>query len=243
MIEPGHRLCDALHHAARGQDWPFHHDDGQAQRTRGLQLGARAAAAGILGHDMGNARLLQQGQIIGGGERPTAKHDPAIGQGRGLRRIDQPQQIMMLRPRGKEPRLLLADRQKDPRGRVGQGLQGGLHIRDAVPAVTGLRGPCRALQRDQRQAKAFAGGMGVAAHPGGERMRGVYQMGDALGLHIGAKPRNPAKTPNSCGQGLRHRLRRAPGIGKHRIPPGLGQRAGKGRSLGRAAQKKDACHV
>ncbi len=47
-----------------------------------------------------------------------------------------------------------------------------------------------------------------------------------FGLQIAHQPSHTAKPANPLGQGLRHRVRRATGIGKHRIHPGIGQGCG-----------------
>ena len=73
-------------------------------------------------------------------------------------------------------------------------------------------------------------------------MRGVDDVGDVLVLQIADQSRHTAKAAHTLGQGLGHRVRRAPGIGKHCIDPGSRQGPGKQAGFGGAAQQKDAVH-
>ncbi len=243
MIQPVQDILKPVKTGARGQPGPVDHDHAQAQFARRLQLGLRARATGILGHDKLNALICHQGQVALGGKRPARNHQPAIRQGQGRRRrIDQPQQIAMLRRMGERLEILLADGQKDPCRRRRQGRHRARDIRHMLPVITPARLPRRALERGQRNAGLMAGRHGVAAHPGGEGMRGVDDRADILVAQIVQQPGHPAKAPHPHRQGLGARHSGAPGIGKHGIRTAFGQRGGQLRSLGRTAQDKETWH-
>lgn len=242
MTQPAHHALHVVKHPPRRQRGPGDQDHRQAQGTGGIQFRACAAAACVLGDDMADAMTLHQGKIAVQGKRAARDDGLGIGQRQGIRRIDKPQQVMMLRFCGKEAKLLFANGKKDPRGGVGQGDDGGLHIGHLVPVVVRPRDPWRALKARQRQAKGGTGRKGVAAHPGGEGVGCIHDMGDPIVHKIGLQPLDPAKSTNTGRQWLRHRGFGAPGIGKDAVHLGLCEATGKRACLGGAAQKKDAVH-
>jgi len=189
--------------------------------------------------------MVAQKRGIGGGvEGATVDHDRRLRQGRRrLGRIDEAQQVMVLRFGGKGGERLLADGKEDAGRIVGQRRDGGGDIRHVPPVITRLRLPRRAFQRDQGRCGFRAGGDGVPAHPCGEGVGRVDDMGDAFVPQIIGQPRHPAEAAHAHGQGLGDGRIRAACIGKDGIHPRIGQGAGQTARLGRAAEEEDARHV
>ena len=236
--DPGHRRKTG----PVGQSRPLNQDDLQAQLPGSGQLGLGPAAPGVFGNDDPAAMRLQQGQILIQSKGSAGHDNFAIGQGQRPRRVHQSQQIVVLGGRPEQAQMLPPDGQKDPGRRLRQGAGGFLDCLDTGPLITGHRPPCRAFQCSKRHRRQTARLDCILAHSGGKRVRCIDDMADHLGLQIGNKPGNSAKTADPLGQGLRQGLRRAPGIGKHGVHPSRGQSAGQQAGLGRAAQQKDAVH-
>ena len=145
----------------------------------------------------------------------------------------------MLRVWRKKPDLLFADRQKDARRIVGQGGGQVLHAGYAVPPITRLRLPRRALQPDQRCPGLRTGRVGVLAHSGGEGMGRINHMRDRVRSNMIHQTRHAAKSANALGQRLGDGRLRAPCVGKSCLETRLGQPAGHLAGLGRPAEQKD----
>ncbi len=243
MMKPVHHVFDRAEHAPRRQSGTVNQDDGQAKGAGRGQLGHGPCAARVLGDDMGDPVIPQQGKVVGKVKGAARNDSLGIGQRkRAFGRIDKAQQIVVPGLCGKGAKGLLADGQKNPRRRIGQRRDGGFGILHVGPLIAGLRGPWRAFKGRKRQGQFRAGGDGIHAHPGGEGVGRINDMGDALICQVGHQPRHAAKAADPLGQGLRHGRGRAPGVRKDRICPGICQGAGKQACLGRAAQKKDAWH-
>ena len=244
MIEPVHHLGYARKGQPRGQGGAVDHHDGQAQLARRVDLGTRAFATGVLGdHDV-DAVLAHEGEVVLQEERPAGNHNfgPRQGQcGRG--RIDQTQKVVMLCGAGKGGDGLASDREEDAGGHVGQGAGGSGFVGDNGPVVASLGLPSWTFERRKRHAGDGAGFDGVTAHLLGKWVGGVDQVGDVLGLKIGSQPCDPAKAADALGQGLRRRVRGAPGIGIDRVDAGIGEGLRHKPRLGGAAQQEDACHA
>lgn len=243
MREPAHHLGYRGGHASVGQGGPVDHHDGQAKPARGDQLRLGPCPARVLGDDPADAMVGQKGQIADLIERAARDHRLCIRQGqRAVGRIDEAQKVVVLRLRGEGGKRLLADGKEDARRRVGQGRDGGVDAGHTAPVVPWPRPPRRAFEGDQRHA-GFGGGVdGIPAHPRGEGMGGVNQMGDAFGAKVIRQPRDTAEPADPRRQGLRDGRAGAPGIGKDRVRARPGQRAGKGGGFAGASEKKDARH-
>lgn len=229
-MKPSHHLSHPARDAAIGQGGPVDHDDRQAKLSCRVDLGARAVTTCVLGDDMGDAVIGQQRKVIGQPERPARDNRMGVGQGQGVGLIHQPQQVVVLGGAGELVQMHPANRQKHPRGGIGQGPRRRRDVGDVDPAITFNRLPSLALQRDQRDARDFGGTDGVAAHLGGKGVGGINQSGEAL---IGQEPRQPfgpAKTARAGWDRLGARRFNPPCVGQNRITSGqgTGQRAGIG---------------
>ena len=242
MTKPSHDFSHCPHHCPRGQGRAVDHDHRQTQFARSLQLGFGPSTARILGYEMADAMASQQIQIALHIKRPARQNNGAIGQGRGLWRIDQPQQEMV-RPRGKTRNILLANRQKYPRWPVGQGSNSARNIINMQPPVASLRAPFRPLQPNQWHARNHTSLYCVPAHLGGKGMCGIDHSADRLRAQIIDQPSHTTKPANPRWQGLRHGGIRASGIRENGIGFSRSQCTGKRAGLAGAAKDKAARHV
>lgn len=243
MTQPAQDGIGSLKDQPLWQGRPIDQDYRQRQFPRSIEFRARAFAARILGDDMADAMVAQQGQVarkIKGAARDDCL---CIRQGQRPGRIDKAQKVVVLRPCAKLGQVQLADGQKHAGRGVGQCGNRACDIGHMGPAIGRPGHPGRTLQRGQRDASLCAGGSGVPAHLGSEGMCRIDDMGYALAAQKPHQPLNSAKSADPCWQGLRHRGVGPTGIREHRIHPSIGQNPGKPACLGRAAQKKDARHV
>lgn len=241
--DPVHHALGAAEGLARRQARAINQDHRNLLYQSRFQLGFGTCAPGILGDDIGDGIALQKRQIVGQRKGAACDDHGGIRQRQGRPgRIDQTQQIVVLRLGGKGRQRLLADGQKDPGGVVGQGGDRRICIGDVAPVVTRPGHPLRANQGTKRRAGCKTGVNGIAADLGGKGVRRVNDMGDAAGADIVRQPTRAAKTANAGGQRLGHRHCRAAGIGKDRIDTRARQFVRQRRGLGRATQKKDADH-
>ena len=243
MTQPAQDGIGILKDQTLWQRRPIDQDYRQRQFPRGIKLGARALTARILGDDMADAMVPQQGQIARQIKRAARDDRMCVRQRQRAWRIDKAQQVMMLRPCAKRGQMQLADGQKHTGRGFGQRGKRACDIGHMGPAIGSSGHPGRTLQRGQRDTGFAAGGRGVPAHLGGKGMCRIDDMGDAFAAQKPHQPLNPAKAADACGQRLRDRGLGAPGIGKHCIHPCVRQSAGQTAGLCGAAQKKDARHV
>ena len=189
--------------------------------------------------------MPHQGQVVRHREGAARLHDSVVGKGQhAVRRINQPQQVEMLRMGGKVVQMHPTNRQHDPCSGTLQRAHGTRDVRHMGPAVAALRLPRRARQRDQRHARLGAGRHGIAAHLCGERMGGVDDMRDAMRAHICDQPCNTTKSPHTLGQRLLHGLFNAARVGNHTTNRIVTQGPAQRGRFGRAAKnKKVGAHV
>lgn len=244
MREPGQNLCHSAQNGAFRHLGSVDHDDRQAKVACGSQLGRGPGPTGILGHDMGDPMLTHQRRICIDVKRPAGNFDGGIGQRqRGLGRIDEAQQIVMLGLARKRGEVLFANRQKHPCAVLRQRLHSLFNTAHVNPDIPRPRLPGRPFKGAERHPSRPAGQHGMGAHLRGKRMGGIDHMSDLFGRKIALQTINAAKAADPHRQGLPHWLGRASRIGKDRILSALCQDTGQLRRLSCAAQKKDACHV
>lgn len=228
---------------AEGHVRSLDHDHRDLRRTGRIQLCPRARTARVLGHDKADAMLGQKAGILGQSKGPARKDDRCVGQyQRRFGRIHQPQDIVVLRACGEVAKVLLADGQKDPRGRLGQGGDSGVQIGHGLPDIARFGVPLWPLKTQERQSKGSTGLRRVLAHLGGKGVGCIDDMGDLAGLQIVRQSTNTAKAADACRQGLGQGACRASGIGKHCVHAQIGQSPGQKAGFGGATQEKDAGH-
>lgn len=243
MIQP---VQDILKPRAGGTLWysrPVDHHNSQTERTRSVQFGPCASATGILRHDEVNPVFAHQRLVFIRLKWPTGDHDIDIFKGqRSFGGINEADQVMMVRLRGKIRQVLLANRQKNALRVTRQGRDGTGDIRDMLPLVALPGLPRRALERRQWNAAPRAGLHGIGAHLRGKGMRGVDDCRNVFAAQIGHKTIHTAKATDTCGQRLCDGRQGAPGIGEHRVVAAVGQGPRQARGFACAAQNKDTWH-
>ena len=240
--KPSHHLRYRGRCAAHRHCRTINQNHRQTQRPSRFQLGGGTTAAGIFGHQMGNAVLQQQRTITLHSERATGDDYLRISQRQIRHRIDQAQQVMVrgaLGGRRKQQQVLPADGQKNPRWRGRQCGDGAVYVSNTLPLVAGLRLPSGALEGQQRHARSGAGIYRIAAHLRGKRVGGIDHMGDALRLQPVAQTGHTAKAADAGRQRLSDGRGGATGIRKNSIGAGIGQSARQLAGLGGAAQQQN----
>ena len=243
MIQPGHDLSQGARHLPRSLPCrPLDQNHRQTQGTGRIQFCPPAASASILGDQMRNAMHLHQCAIPGLVKWPARDYSFRIGQGQASHRINQPQQVMVLRLCGKGRQMLPADGQKDPDGCVGQSRNRAGDVLHNMPVIARFRHPCRTLEPDQRHACCYTGQGRIPTHLGCERMGRIDHVADILCPQIGRQPLCSAKAAHAHRDRLDHRGSGAAGIGIHGIKARRCQHTGEFTGLRRATEQKDAFH-
>ncbi len=240
--QPTQRILNRAHGGALRQLRAINQYDRAAQLPRGVQLRPGALPARVLGHHMGDAVSLHQGQVMVQRERAAVYDHGAPALWECQTGVDQPQQVPVLGLVEERRHVLPANRQEHPGRALGQGCQGAGHIGCVLPFVTGLCLPGRALQCQQRQRHFGAGLHRVATHLGSKRVRGVDHMGDGLGLQAITQPGHTAKATHTGGQGLRHGRMGSPSVRKNSGHAGRGQCLCQLAGFGGATQQEDTSH-
>lgn len=240
MTQPCQHLRDRGHDATRRQGWSVDHNNRHAQRAGGVEFGRSPRAACVFGDDMGDFVAAQQGGIACDIKGAARDNDGGIRQGLACGRIDQPQQVMVLRLGGEGIKGLLSNRQEYPRRRVGQGGNRACDIRHMDPVIAAGDLPRRALQGQQLHTAGKAGINRVPAHLRGKGVGCIDNMGDTVGAQVIAQTRHAAKTADAGGQGLGHGVCGATRIGKHGVYALCCKGGGKLTCLSGSAQEEGA---
>lgn len=227
-----------------GQAGPVNQPDGQAQLSRRVEFRPRTTAACVFGDDEPASMAAQQGEIMGKVERAARDFQRYIRQGqRGFGRINEAQQIIVLRPAGKITQMQATNGEKDaPRG-AAQTCRGGGEVWKAGPVIARTGLPGRAHQAKERRSRCPRGLMRVAADLCGKGMRGVDQMCNAVLLQIQGKAPGTAKAARPDRDRLSCRVPRSAGIGQGCRDSGLSHQACQLTCLGGSAQDQEVrCH-
>ena len=244
MTEPAHDFVHVPRNVSFGQMRPLDQDNRHTQLARGCELCARSIAARVFGNDMGDAMRAQQGQVAFDCERATRQQSLNLQQWQcSFRGIDEAQQVEVLRPGGEGCESLFANREEDPGGSLRQSRNGGLYIAHVSPVIAGFCDPRQAFIGDKRRSGLGARKDGMAAHLRRKGMRGVDDVRDLLSVEGADEPVDPAEATHARRQWLFNGHRRASRIGENRGHCCFGQGQCYPGRLGRAAEKKDACHV
>lgn len=244
MIQPLQHLRNAEHFAAVRARGPFHHEDRQAQDARRVEFGVGAPSSRVLGHDDVHPMPAHERQIAAHIEGTARNDHRVLGQWRRLGwRIDQSQDVVMLRLRREFAGMQPADSQQDAFRRPGQGRDGAIDIGHRLPAIAGACLPGGSRQRQQGNTGLLRGGLRMPAHLRGERMRCIDEMGDRVLAQIANEPRDAAEAADPYRDRLRLGLTHAPGIGQNGCLPAFGEAAGQSAGFGRSAQDKDVAHA
>ena len=243
MIDPAQHVGDVMDFRSLGQVRTVDHQDGQPQHARGGQLGLGTTSAGILADDQID-RLCAQQRCVGFHGEGTAIDDDVVVRQRDVfpRRIDEAQQIVVLRLSGEGIDMHPPQRQHHPPRRAGERGDGTGDVRNPLPAITRLRVPRGAGQREMRDADLRGGGDRVGAYLCGERVRGIHQMRDIGVAQIGYEAFDPAEAANPNRHWLRLRVRDPARIAQRGGKRALRQRGGERAGFGGAAEDQDVRH-
>ncbi len=216
------------------------HHNRQPQLPRGGQFGLSPNATAVLAdHDL-NAMLPHQRKITRHVKGSSRNNNCVVRQGRhDLGLIHQPQDVVVLRLRGKRGHVLFSQRQQNPLGLAFQRGNRAFDVRHMTPSVPFPRPPRRTGQRDQSNASCLASMKRVPAHLRGEWMRGVYHMCDAMLPQVMDQTVNTAKTTHTRGQWLRLGRGHTTGIRKHGVQPTIRHVASQKAGLCGAAKNKE----
>ena len=233
MTQPRHHISHAIGLGPRRDVGTINHDNRQAKGTGGFDLGIGTGAACILGYDQINAMVLHQRAIVLCRKRAARHQHMVIGKRRRTAgRINQTQQIEMLRIGGEVVQMHASDRQHDTRRRAVKGSHRTVNVGHMGPGIAGLCRPRRTGQRDQWHVCSSASGDGIMAHLGGKRMGGINHMGHGMRRDIVAQPLYSAKTTDTLGQwlafGSLYTTCETDGPGQPRCSDGSAKRRGLG---------------
>lgn len=243
MIQPLQDLRYARCFAPVRDRRPLHHHYRQSEGARCVQLCLGPGAPSVLrNHDV-HAMPAHKRDIPAHIERAARDDHRVVRQRRRLdRRIDQPQDVMVLRLGREFGAVQSAQCQQDPLRGAGQCCDRRGHVRDGVPAIARARAPGRPGERQQRDPGLLGSLDGVAAHLRREWVRGVHEMGDVVLLQVSHQPRHAAEAADAYRDGLRLGLAHAPGIRQDRVLPSFGETAGQCAGLRGAPKEKDLAH-
>lgn len=243
MTQPAQQRIGVVKLEPVGDHRPLDHDHGQAQSACRDQFGLGTGATRVFANDDIDRMALQQAKVALDGKWSAIDDKVVMRQGGGaLGRIDEAQQVAVLRLRGEGLDVHASERQHDAALRPRQGFNGAAYVGDRDPVVIQGRLPGRAAERGHGHAGLPGGLDGVAAHRCGKRMGRIDQVGDAMIAQIGGEAGNAAEAADAHAHGLGARLVGAPGIAERRRDPCVGQASGQGAGFGSTAQEKDVRH-
>lgn len=218
MAKPAQNLGDRFDCFPHGDKRPADHHHRQREIPRRFDLGRGGASAGIPCDNNVGMKILQHGAITRTVER-SARHDHLrTGQRQWIaRRINQPDQVNVLRVRRESLQMLPTDAQERSTLRVTERLRRCRDIIDLDPAIARRALPGRPFQRQQRHSGSLASRDCVRAHLRGEWMGRIDDAVDILGTKVVHKASHAAKAADAPSNRRRQWISGAAGIGQHRI--------------------------
>lgn len=235
--EPRHNFCRCRGLLSWRHCRAVDHQDRQSEAARGRNLCECRRTSRVFGNDKVDAVILNQAPVRVFGKWATVHDHMGVGQGqRPRRRIDQAQQIEMLRVRREIRQMHSPHCQHHSQRRTIQRRDGSGNVRNGFPSIFGSCAPGRAGQCDQGHAGPPAGGNSVAAHLSGKGVRCIDDMRDLMRLQIVMQAGHASKAPHTLWQRLALGSFDTTGKG-HRSPKArFCGRSGKGRRFGGAAK-------
>ncbi len=243
MSKPVQDLNDVCKLGPLRQGRTVDHQDRQAQSPRRLQLGARAGAAGVLGHNQLRTVTLHQRTVFSDSERSSRNDRLVVGQRHCVRFVHQPKKIVVLGLGSEVLQMHATNGQEHTPGRTGQRVNRRSDIRDVLPGVTLLRVPGRSCQRSQWRRRRSAGHYSIAAHLRSKRMGRVYDMADRMIADIARQSFCTTEPAHACWHGLRARGVNAASIGVGGRNALLGYGFCQSIRLGRTTKNQEVGHV
>jgi len=243
MTKKSQHVVNAFRSSSLGQSGAANHDDGKAELPRGFYLGERAAASRIAGDNPLDTARTYQIEIAGQCKGAARNNDAGLSQRqRFIGSIGQPQGVGVLRLCGERGEMLAANGEEYAGVLVGQSGGGSCHILNLDPVVGWRPSPRRPFECDQRGAGRGTGCDSIAPDLGCEGMRGIDEMGNALGSDVVGEPVRAAETADAGRQRLRCRGLSAASVGIDRVEPQARRRVCEPVGFAGSAQDEGAHH-
>ena len=243
MIDPRQHIGDVMNGLRLWQGWPVDDEDGQAERSRRVDLGAGALPSGIFGDDQINGVIAHQGKVSVQRERAAIHQQMVAGQcGWHVWRIDEAQQIMMLRLRGEGFDMHAPECEHDAAGRAVERSHRAGDVRHTGPAITLPRHPFRTGEHQVRDVRGARSGSGIGADRRSKGMGRVNEVSKSSRLQERGQPFSAAKAADTHRHRLGTGIAGPSGIAQHRPLAAFGQSFRQLARLGGAAQDQDVAH-
>ena len=110
-MNPVQRILGGMNFGPFGDRGAINHHNGNAQVTRGLNLGIGAAPACVFGHQKFDIMVTHQRDVVLGAKRSARKQGGRLWQGQGFCFVHKAQQILMLGRTGKFGQMHASNRQ------------------------------------------------------------------------------------------------------------------------------------
>lgn len=238
-----HPLQNSLrrgHFGAFGQFGSVNHNDRQAQRARSFDFGGCTGAAGVFADNNVNAMFLKQRRVARKVKRSARNHNRVVGQGRRyIGRIDQSQNVMVLRLGGEVVHMQPSKRQHHTLRRTTQRGDCAFHIGDNLPGITRHRLPGRTGQSQQMHAGFVAGLRSIPTHLRGKRMCGIDDMADVVIPDVPRQTVWSTKAALSGRDRLRFRIGHAARVAEGRLQTFSRNEPRQGAGFGCTAQNEE----
>ena len=241
-MNPIQRILGGMDFGPFGDRGAINHHNGNAQVTRGLDLGIGAAPACIFGHQQFDIMVTHQRDVIPGTERSARKHGRRFGQGQGFCFVHKTQQILMLGRTGKFGQMHASNRQHHISFvHALQVLSRRFNRWNAVPLI-----PIHAVPRWARQgaklgSRFTAGVDRIHTHLTGKRVGGINDMRHLFGAQIFGQSLRATISADTFWQRLGFGTFHAARIGQGRRDIRRGDQFGQIRGLGRSCQDQKVC--
>lgn len=240
MIQPAKDISRRLHFQSGRQRRTRDHNDGQVERSGGVQFRDGTVTTGVFGNDQLHAMLSHQLGIAGDVKRATRNNDRVLRHRRRRGRfVDQPENVMVLRLRREKCQMHATYGQHDPLRWPVQCVDGGRDIGDLMPTICVGRLPWWSGQRNHRYACRFASRDGVATDLLSERVGRIDNMGNLLISQVADQPVHTAEATNAMLDRLRAWPLNASSVRKCRVDVAFGNHLRQIACLGRAAQDQE----
>ena len=197
-LNPIHRIGDQKRFiAGERQNGALNHNYRQGKLPGRFNFSIGAASARIFRNNDFNLMLAHQSNILFLVKRSTRYNDCAVWQRQSLRgRVHKPQQIVMLRLRGKQIKMHPPNSKHNILLLSGQGRRRRRNIGHALPLVSRFGAPSRARQSQKGNPCLGASKHSVFAHLRRKRMRGIDHMRNLFCFEVGEQSLNASKPTN-----------------------------------------------
>jgi hypothetical protein len=218
MMQPRQRSIDGVDAGNRRRWRTRDHDDRDAERAGGSDLGVGGIATAVLRHHHLDGMLDQCGafrlHIEGTALEQILR---ARQRDRGINLFDASDQIEVLWRANEGRQLLTAHSEEDASRLAAEQLSSGVAVAGIDPVIAFNRNPRRTRQHQQRRSGALCRGRRMRGHVGGVRMCGIDQGVNAMITQVAGESIDAAKAARTQRQRLRGRRAGATGERHRRI--------------------------